>query len=250
MKQYYHKNELLNLVSPNDMGLKYTSVQRIEVSESVCISSGEEELCFIVISGEVCYETADLTDTATMLDMLYLPAGSSIHFLSGKNGVLMRYGAPCSRKTSFAHIRFRDVDADYRHKVYGTVEQNTRRDVWNYIDEKFDSCRFLTGICRGANGGWTAWPPHEHGQEREEVYVYFNMGNSFGAQFVYDELNRPILAEIVQEGDFIAIPHGYHPNVGCPCGGIFYAYVMVSTTADDRDFMNLRTQAIYGDKLE
>ncbi len=250
MKQYYHKEELLNLISPGEMGLKYTSVQRIEVTEPVCIQSGEEELCFIVISGKVGYEADGDKGEASMLDMLYLPIRSSICFSPGENGVLMRYGAPCDRETSFAHIRFHDVDADDRHKIYGTVEQNTRRDVWNYIDEKFDSSRFLTGICRGADGGWTAWPPHEHGKEREEVYVYFNMGNSFGAQFVYDELERPIVAEIVREGDFVSIPHGYHPNVGCPCGGIFYAYVMVSTTADDRDFMTLRTQTIYGDKLE
>ena len=250
MKQFFHKNELLELISPEEMGLMYTSVQRIEVQEPISIESGEEEICILVIAGEVAYETEGISDIASMLDMLYLPIHSTICFLPGKDGVLMRYGAPCDRKTQFGHIRFRDVDNDSRHKVYGTVAQNTRRDVWNYIDENFNSSRFLAGICRGANGGWTAWPPHEHGKEREEVYVYFNMGNSFGAQFVYDDMNKPILAEIVQEGDFISIPHGYHPNVGCPCGGIFYAYVMVSTTADDRNFMNLRTQKIFGDKLE
>ena len=169
MKQYYHKNELLRRIPPEEMGLKYTSVQRIEVNEPVVVESGEEELCFLVIAGELGYEVNGKTDTAVMLDMLYLPIHSSIRFLPGRDGVLMRYGAPCDRETSFGHIRFRDVDADERHKVYGTVEQNTRRDVWNYIDEKFDSSRFLTGICRGANGGWTSWPPHEHGKEREEV---------------------------------------------------------------------------------
>lgn len=250
MKQFFHKDELLELIKPEDMGLTYTSVQRIEVKDDVVVESGSEELCFIVIEGKVEYEINSVRDCAVMLDMLYLPIESSIRFFGGENGVLMRYGAPCGRKTSFGHIRHKDVDADDRHKVYGKTECGTHRDVWNYIDEKFDSSRFLTGICRGDNGGWTAWPPHEHGKEREEVYVYFNMGNSFGAQFLYNDLDKPILAEIVRNGDFISIPEGYHPNVGCPCGGIFYAYVMVSTTADDRDFMALRTQKIYGDKLE
>ena len=112
------------------------------------------------------------------------------------------------------------------------------------------SSRFLTGICHGADGGWTAWPPHEHGREREETYVYFGMGNGFAAQFVYDDMDQPIVAALVRDGDVITIPHGYHPNVGCPCGGITYAYVMVSTTAEDRKFMDLRTQKIFGDKLE
>lgn len=251
MKSYLKAPELLQKQQPADLGLVYTSVQRIEVSgEATTVESKAEEMCFICIRGSVDYEVDGQTGHAVMLDMLYLPIESAISFTSSDDGVLMCYGAPCTRKTSFGHIRFEDVDKDDRHKVYGKVEEGSRRDVWNFINESFDSSRFLTGICRGANGGWTAWPPHEHGKEREEVYVYFNMGNSFAAQFVYDDFESDPKAYLVREGDVVAIPHGYHPNVGCPCGGIFYAYVMVSTTAEDREFMNLRTQAIYGDKLE
>ena len=125
----------------------------------------------------------------------------------------------------------------------------TLRDVWNFIDESFPSGRFLTGICCGRDGGWTAWPPHEHGAEREEIYVYFNMGDSFGVQCVYNDL-QSAEAYVVTEGDLVSIPEGYHPNAGCPCGGLQYVYCMVSVKEGDRDFMNLRTQKIYGDKLE
>ena len=107
----------------------------------------------------------------------------------------------------------------------------------------------MTGICRGRDGGWTAWPPHEHGAEREEVYVYYNMGNSFGLQCVYNDLQQAE-AHVVTEGHLVAIPEGYHPNCGCPCGGIHYVYCMVSTEEGKREFMDLRTQKIYGDKLE
>ena len=131
----------------------------------------------------------------------------------------------------------------------GKVENGTRRDVWNYIDEAFPSGRFLTGICFGSDGGWTAWPPHEHGKEREELYVYFGMGQGFGVQCVYDEFDTAN-AYVVQDGHLVSIPHGYHPNCGCPSGGLRYVYCMVSTTEGDREFMNLRTQKIFGDKLE
>lgn len=251
MKEHLKPAELLELQKPQDIGMVYTSVQRLEIGpDAMTVESGAEELCFICIRGSVDYEVDGQAGHAAMLDMLYLPIQSSIRFTSEDNGVLMRYGAPCDRKTGFGHIRFDEVDKDDRHKVYGKVEDNSRRDVWNFIDEKFDSSRFLTGICRGCNGGWTAWPPHEHGKEREEVYVYFNMGDSFGAQFVYDDLDSDPHAYLVREGDVVPVPHGFHPSVGCPCGGIFYAYVMVSTEAGVRDFMTLRTQTIYGDKLE
>lgn len=251
MKQYFKAPELLEKQEPAALGMVYTSVQRIEVGPApVTVESGAEELCLVCIGGRVDYAACGQTGTAVQMDMLYLPIESSLQLTAPEGGVLMRYGAPCARKTKFAHIRFADVDADDRHKVYGKVENGTRRDVWNYIDESFDSSRFLTGICRGANGGWTAWPPHEHGKEREETYVYFGMGDGFAAQFVYDDMNEPAVVALVRDGDVVTIPHGYHPNVGCPCGGICYAYVMVSTTAEDRNFMDLRTQQIYGDKLE
>ena len=48
----------------------------------------------------------------------------------------------------------------------------------------------------------------------------------------------------------VAIPQGYHPNVGCPKSGIRYVYCMVSLEAEDRNFMDLRTQRIFGERLE
>lgn len=53
----------------------------------------------------------------------------------------------------------------------------------------------------------------------------------------------------VRDGDVITIPHWLTTHVGCPRRHT-YAYVMVSTTAEDRKFMDLRTQKIFGDKLE
>lgn len=249
MASYFKQKELLSYHDPKSLGLVYCSVQRIELTgEEVVLESGEQELCLIVIEGSLQFACEGAEGSAQMCDMLYVPRDSVIT-ISGEQGVVMRYGAPCSKKYTFHHIAFEEVDKDERHKVYGKKENGTLRDVWNFIDDSFESGRFLTGICYGRDGGWTAWPPHEHGKEREEVYVYFNMGNSFGIQCVYDDMEHPS-TYLVQEGDFVSIPTGYHPNVGCPCGGIHYAFVMVSTTEGDRCFMDLRTQKIYGDKLE
>jgi 5-deoxy-glucuronate isomerase len=37
----------------------------------------------------------------------------------------------------------------------------------------------MTSLCWGNPGGWTAWPPNEHAAKREEIYVYFDMGDAF-----------------------------------------------------------------------
>lgn len=123
MKQYFKPHEILTKKEPADLGMVYTSVQRVEVgAEPVALESGAEELCFICIGGRVDYQTEGQSGTAVQMDMLYLPIESGITFTSSEGGVMMRYGAPCTRRTKFGHIRFADVDKDSRHKVYGKVE--------------------------------------------------------------------------------------------------------------------------------
>lgn len=247
MSVHLKPEETKKRLSPKDLDLTYCSAERIELDGKTELDSADEELCLVCIAGEAAYDCEGVTGKAVLSDMLYIPIHTHIT-LEGK-GVIIRFGAPCTKQYKFGHIPFAEVDKDDRHKVYGKAENGTLRDVWNYINEDFPSGRFLTGICHGRDGGWTAWPPHEHGAEREEVYVYFNMGNSFAVQCVYNDLQEAN-AYAVTEGHLVAIPEGYHPNCGCPCGGINYVYCMVSTTEGDREFMNLRTQKIYGDKLE
>lgn len=248
MSVHIKKEEMKGKFLPSDLGLTYCSAERLELYGTVEIESKKEELCLVCIEGTVSYECNGEVGTAVLSDMLYVPIQSRI-VLRGENAVVIRFGAECSKQYAFKHILFSAVDKDGRHKVYGKTENGTLRDVWNYIDEDFPSGRFLTGICRGRDGGWTAWPPHEHGAEREEVYVYYNMGNSFGIQCVYED-QKQAEAYVVTEGDLVSIPKGYHPNCGCPCGGLHYVYCMVSVKEGEREFMNLRTQKIYGDKLE
>ena len=250
MIHHFIPSEALTLIEPKDLGLEFTSVQRIELSGKSIVYSKTEELCLLVCKGSVLYTHEEVkTENATTCDILYLPREDSL-ILEGQNSVVMRFGAPCDRKTSFAHIRFSEVDNDDRHKHYGNKEQGTSRDVWNMIDESFDSSRFLVGICYGSQGGWTAWPPHEHGEKREETYCYFNMDDGFAIQCVYDEIDQKDSSVIVQEGHIISIPTGYHPNVGCPKTGIKYVYCMVSRVPDDRNFMDLHIQQNFGNRLE
>jgi 5-deoxy-glucuronate isomerase len=248
-KFHFTAAETLVRLEPAELGHRYTSLQRFKIGPgSTRIESGGEEVCLVVLEGRLDFHRGDRSGAALPGDILYLPIDDAVELARGPAAVV-RFGAPCVRQTRFAHVPFAQVDADHRHKVYGTTESGTRRDVWNFIDEKFDSSRFLVGICHGAPGGWTAWPPHEHGDKREETCVYFNMGDGFALQCVYEDMDEARVA-LVRDSDAIAIPKGYHPNVGCPKSGIRYVYCMVSLTAGDRDFMDLHTQKIYGERLE
>jgi Uncharacterized enzyme involved in inositol metabolism len=249
MKQHYKPSELTLRLDPPALGLRYTSAQRLELSgDGLTVEAEAEEVCLVCIKGKGSFRHEGQGGEVVLRDILYLPPGDSVT-LEGKDCVLMRFGAPCSAKTRFAHIPFAEVDADARHKVYGDEKHGTRRDVWNAIDEQFPSSRFLVGFCTGRDGGWTAWPPHEHAAEREETYVYFDMGDAFGVQFVYDDMDDPYCVAMIREGHLVAIPRGFHPNCGCPKGGISYVYCMVATHEGEREFMDLRCQEIFGDRL-
>lgn len=253
MGSSYHlkPKEITRRINPDELGLEYTSIERIELNVPVVIESLKEEVCLASIQGAFSYEINGRKGNASFKDMIYLPCHTSITLLPSESAVIMRYGAPSDLKSDFAHIRFEDVDKNpARHNVYGKKETNCQRHVWNYIDDKFPASRLLMGMCEGDLGGWTAWPPHEHAIKREEVYVYFNMGEAFGIQCVYEDMDNPLVVAMVRNGDLVSVPRGYHPSVGCPAGKICYFYCMVSKKAGDRSFMDLHIQEIFGDKFE
>ena len=247
---HFTAGELITKKNPEDLGLEYTSVQRIEVSGEVTIDTKNEEACIAVMEGEVTYRCDQNEGEAVFKDMMYVPGETRIELTSEK-AVLMYFGAPSDIDSDFIHILFSDVDKNpHSHKVFGKSETSCKRDVWNFIDDKINSSRLLAGFCEGSVGGWTAWPPHEHARTREEVYVYFNMGKAFAIQCVYDDMEKPYAVALVKDGDLVSIPKGYHPNVGCPGGRISFFYCMVSKKAGDRNFMDLHIQEIFGDKFE
>lgn len=250
-KLHFKPDEILQRLEPSEMGLEFTSVQRIELLGQRVIESDEEEICLVCIEGEVEYECAGEKGKAVCKDMLYLPCRTGITLSASQLAVLIRYGAPSNLDSQFTHLKFAEIDRNPKtHKVYGKVETNCRRDVWNYIDDDFKASRLLMGICEGDPGGWTAWPPHEHAEKREEVYIYFGMFKAFGIQCVYEDMDNPLVVAMVRNGDLVSVPRGCHPSVGCPAGKISYIYCMVSKKAGDRSFMDLHIQEIYGDTFE
>jgi 5-deoxy-glucuronate isomerase len=254
MSRYLFRSEELGRgLGPQACGLDFLSCQRIELGGNVAavtIKSGLEEVVLACIGGEVDYEFGGDRGTACFRDFLYVPWKSKVLVQTSQKAILMRIGAPSDWDTDFVHIRFSDVDQDpARHQVFGSAENNSLRNVYMYIDDTFNASRLLMGIGQGRTGGWTVWPPHEHGDEKEELYVYFDMGKTFGIQCVYETLDDPLFCGIVRDGDMVAVPRGFHPNAGCPGGRISYVYAMAARVAGQRDFMALRFQEEFGDSF-
>lgn len=247
-------HQLTDRLQPQDIGQRLTSVQRLEIDGQVTLATENEEFVAVVIKGSLDFTAGNHSGSAVFRDMIYLPRHSTMTLTSEEPAVAMGYWVPVDRDTAFAHLRFSDVDADPdRHHVYGDAAIGSERDVWDVIDGNFDSQRMLVGMSVGRPGGWTAWPPHEHTAEREETYVYFDMGDAFGIQCVYEDgqgMDEPLNVALVREGHLVSVPGGFHPSVGCPAGPISYIYFMASHVKDERNFMDLRIQQRYGEKFD
>lgn len=254
IKYHYRPNELLKGVSPKEVGLKYVSCKRIELDDdnpSLRVQTRNEEVVFVVMAGKVNYEVNGEAGTAIFKDMVYVPWKSRITLSTSHKVVLVQVGALSDRNTDFAHITFSDVAKDpNRHKVYGFGETNCLRDVYTFLADDFNAVRLMMGICQGSTGGWTSWPPHEHAEQREEIYIYFDIGKGFGLQLVYEDMDNPLYVGLVRNGDMVSIPRGYHPNVGCPAGRICYIYAMAARKAGERKFMDLHIQEDFGTTFE
>jgi 5-deoxy-glucuronate isomerase len=106
------------------------------------------------------------------------------------------------------------------------------------------------GFTKSLPGNWTSWPPHEHTELLEEVYVYFDMpAPAFGIQLVYTEPEKPEFVSIVRDGDAVLMPAGYHPNVAAPGHGINFIWMMAAhREVEDRKFGVVNVQPGFDQK--
>ena len=70
------------------------------------------------------------------------------------------------------------------------------------------------------------------------VILFFNMPKpAFSVQFVYSNVEDMEYAEVVQDGDCVTIPGGYHPTAAAPGYSSVFLWVMAAYDPEkDRDF--------------
>jgi 5-deoxy-glucuronate isomerase len=249
-KYLFQPEELTRGVSGAELGLDFLSCRRIELGAQqmrATIETDGEETLLVCIAGQAEFTYNDTRGALQFKDFLYVPWKSKVVLQTNHQAVIMQIGSPSDRATSFAHIPFSEVAQDpARHKVFGQAETASLRDVFMHVGDQFPAARLLAGICEARPGGWTGWPPHEHGNEKEELYIYFDMGNAFGIQCAFESLDKPLFLAMVRDGNAVPVRAGYHPSVGCPGGRMCYIYAMAARVPGERSFMALRVMDQFG----
>ncbi len=195
------------------------------------------EMCAIVLSGtiDVTIGGAEL-GTATRPgdvfevggDAVYVPPDETLTLAARGAAVVAVAAAPLADRPAGAARLIEASEHDTRTAGTG----NWSRSIRTILGPDDDAGRLVLGETVSPPGNWSSYPPHKHDRHAppeevalEEVYYYrFKPKAGFGVQLLYDESDER--AQIVHDGDVVAIPSGYHPVVAAPGYSLYYLWVL------------------------
>jgi 5-deoxy-glucuronate isomerase len=160
------------------------------------------------------------------LDAVYVTRGDAFSISKDGDGeaLLLLGCAPAVNRYESVLIKYDQV------KPFKAGDGPDERDVRRLISsDSVQADRLILGHCRGGDGGWTGWLPHEHGETKEELYYFFGMQeDGYVLQLHYTNLDGDLRAYAVKNGDFFAIKSGYHPIVATPGTAVQNIWIMAA----------------------
>jgi 5-deoxy-glucuronate isomerase len=114
---------------------------------------------------------------------------------------------------------------------------NWQRTVYSALTENVPAQRLLAGETLNPPGNWSSYPPHKHDRSNspleavlEEVYFFRTKpARGFGLMWTYTAPDDPegfSTAFVVEDGDTVLLPKGYHPVVAAPGYQLHYTWVL------------------------
>jgi 5-deoxy-glucuronate isomerase len=208
--------------------------------------AGEREFVLDVFSGtaSVAVETADgqrqvFSEVGARADvfsgppvMVYLPPHSSYVITAVSEGFDAGiFSAPSTATAPPTLLAGSAVTA----KNVG--RDNWRRTVYSALAENVAAERLLAGETLNPSGNWSSYPPHKHDRSNppneavlEEIYYFRTRpAQGFGLMWTYTAPDDPqgfSTVFVVEDGDTVLLPKGYHPVVAAPGYELHYTWVL------------------------
>jgi len=204
----------------------------------------DEEMGFICLGGSGDIHVGKDAFSLNKYDSLYLPRESRCTISSNGAFDLAEVAAPSSKKYPVEFVRFEEVKKNPDLVKQAGFEPYARK-LHTLIGEKnVQASRLLAGVTFSKDGNWTSWPPHDHFEAKEEIYLYIDMPHpNFGIHLNYTEYKDMEMVVPVWEGDAVAIKKGYHYNVASPGTSIGFLWMMAAIREEkDRVFTQVTVQ--------
>ena len=233
--------EIVN-VTPERAGWRYVGFRaiRLGTGETESVTTGERELCIVVLSGTVDVAVGGQTFSGlgtrdSVFDpvspaAVYVPADQSVAITAQRPAELALCFAPSGGQTH--PVRMIDP-AGMRRSVRGKGS-NTRYvcDILPHDDAGAAHLLVVEVITPGGHA--SSYPPHKHDSETpptetqlEETYYHrLNPPQGFAFQRVYTDDRSLDESCAVEDHDVVMVPRGYHPVVAPHGYDLYYLNVM------------------------
>lgn len=224
-------------VAPDNSAMRHLAYGRIILNadqRSAQFASGDRETGFICMSGEAHVLVEKENIHLTKYDALYIPRDSAIEVRTDSSVDLAEFSADVTKKYPLQIVRYAEIVKD-PGLHFETGGPGAHRKLNMLLAKNVEAGRLIVGLTHSESGNWTSWPPHEHAEMLEELYVYVDMPHpAYAIQLVYNNTEHPEFVAVVRDGDAVLMPSGYHPNVSIPgyCIGFLWAMAAHQEVAD------------------
>lgn len=216
------------VIAPHKSDCEQVYIYRLNLKKdsTYTLDSQDKEMNAVCITGSAAVTCEAFDTVCGKLDSFYINGHQQVQITAHFDSVFYigaaadeGYGTPFFRAYDCA-LPLGDI-----RQIHGTGVGE--REVFMTVNQETAASRLICGITWGGNGAWTSWPPHQHEQDLEEVYCYFNMDEPhFGLHLSYLTSGaESIVAHRVSSGTMVLAPRGYHPTVAAP--GIKNSYFWV-----------------------
>lgn len=242
------------IIDQNNSGLQFLRYGRVVLNGGeIGVATEGEEIAYMCLNGQGEIRTGGQSYTLGKYDALYLPRGWECTITSTGFFDLAEIAAPVSKGYPVQMIRFADIlkipemakeagFVPYARKLHTVVGENN-----------VQAGRILAGVTFSKDGNWTSWPPHDHWEQKEEIYLYVDMpAPNFSLHINYTDWKNMEMVVSVWEGDAVAIKRGYHYNVATPGTETRFVWMMAAVREEeDRVFSKVTVQPEFaGDRFK
>lgn len=224
-------------VAPDNSAMRHLAYGRIILNadqRTAQFASGDRETGFICMSGEAHVLVEKENIHLKKYDALYIPRDSAIEVRTDSSVDLAEFSADVTKKYPLQIVRYAEIVKD-PSLHFETGGPGAHRKLNMLLAKNVEAGRLIVGLTHSEPGNWTSWPPHEHAEMLEELYVYVDMPHpAYAIQLVYNNSEYPEFVAVVRDGDTVLMPSGYHPNVSIPghCIGFLWAMAAHQEVAD------------------
>jgi 5-deoxy-glucuronate isomerase len=202
------------------------------------LNSGKLEMNAVLIQGAASIKSSELCSNMNKFDSFYIPGNVNIEITSTEDCVFYIAGAAYEGIGKQFFRKFeKDLAIGDVHQIHGSGV--SRREVMFTLNHQVPASRLICGLTWGGDGAWTSWAPHQHENDLEEIYNYFDMpAPKFGMHLSYLKSGEVMdaVVHVVRDGSMVLAPCGYHPTVASPGTKNAYFWALTAFTPKSRRY--------------